>query len=398
MITTRPHLRLVVVLCALVGLLAACAPPAPDRDADTRALPTQPPPPWTDSVEPVTLDNIARIRYLGRLDSPSTPSTIFAHSLSPDGTRLAGLDNEQLVAWDLITGEVVFTTARGGALQVYYAPDKTEVYTLNAEGTVTIYNASSGISQTSLRAIEHYDDVHAFYDEDGWLAFGSRRGEVRVWDPLERQSLATISAHPQQVVALAFSPDGDLLATAGEEGIVRVWHWRSRELRHTLPDNPGVMTMRFSPDARQLAVGTREHTRLWSLADNALMRIVDTGPGGVEALAYSPDGRYLVNGGSPPEMSVWDPQTGALIARLPDVGRDRVSLAFSPDGDLLVTSVLGGPATVWNMTTLTQTTVNRADLRTEGAVFAVNWTSDSRLLTLFGASGGVYIWGIGPDA
>jgi WD40 repeat protein len=138
--------------------------------------------------------------------------------------------------------------------------------------------------------------------------------------------------------------------------------------------------------------------RLWSLADGSLERIVDTGPGGVDALVYSPDGKYLLSGGAVADMSIWDPQTGNLVARLPGVGGDRVSAAFSPDGSLLVTSVLGKPASLWNMTTINSQTVSRADLDTQASlVFSVDWTPDNRLITLFGVTSAVYIWGIGSE-
>jgi WD40 repeat protein len=97
-------------------------------------------------------------------------------------------------------------------------------------------------------------------------------------------------------------------------------------------------------------------------------------------------------------MSLWDPQTGNLVARLPGVGGDRVWAVFSPDGTLLATSLLGGKPALWNITTISGQTVNRADLDTQGnLILNVDWTQDNRLLVLFGLTNGVYIWGIGPN-
>lgn len=386
--------RFYILTCAL--LLAACASGAtPDPRVNVRGAPTQPPPDWVESSDVITLENIGRIELLGRLDSPSTPSTIFAHSLSPDGTRLAGLDNEQVLAWDLITGDLVFSTARGGATRVFYAPDKTEVYTATPEGRVSIYNANTGTVQNSFQSIDNFNDLVGFDPEDGWLAFGNLNGEVKVWDPLERQSLVTFKAHNLQITALAFSQDGERLATAGDEGTVKVWDWRNRALIQTFTDDRPAYALRFSPDGAQLAVGKREHLRLWGVDSGEMQRTVETGRGGTAALAYSPDGRYLVSGGANEALSVWNPQTGGLVAQLPGVGTDRVSLAFSPDGTILLTSSITGRATLWNMTTLGATTVNNASLDTGTLIFAVDWTSDNRLLTLFGTSGGVYLWGLG---
>ncbi len=386
--------RFCVLTCTL--LLAACASsPTPDPFTNVRAAPTQPPPQWVESGEVITLENIGRIQLLGRLDSPGTPSTIFAHSLSPDGTRLAALDNEQVLAWDLITGDLVFSTGRGGATRVFYAPDKTEVYTVTPEGSVTIYNANSGMVQNTFQSIDNFNDLVAFDPEDGWLAFSNLNGEVKIWDPLERQSLVTFKAHDLQISALAFSEDGERLATAGEEGTVKVWDWRNRALIQTFTDDRPAYILRFAPDGAQLAAGKREHLRLWSVDSGDLQRTIETGRGGTAVLAYSPDGRYLVSGGAGEALAVWNPQTGGLVAQLPGVGTNRVSLAFSPDGAILLTSSIAGRATLWNMTTLSTTTVNNAALETDTLIFSVDWTSDNRLLTLFGTSGGVYLWGLG---
>lgn len=378
-------------------LLAACSPSINQPANDSRSAPTSQPPAWIESADVISLENVADIRSLGRLDSTGPPSTIFAHALSPDGTRLAGLDNEQLIVWDLVKGSVVYGTGRGEANQIFYSPEKTELYTLTSDGIASILNADTGVAQNSLNLIDNFNGVTAFDMDNGWLAVGSLSGSVRVWDPLERRSLATIDAHQLQITALAFSSDGERLATASSEGTVKIWDWRNRQLIATLEDDRFAIVLRFSPDGSQLAAGNRENTRLINTADGRVDRSIDTGTGGVDALVYSPDGQYLVSGGSVQDMSLWDPQTGNLIARLPGVGGDRVWAVFSPDGTLLATSRLGGRPTLWNMTTISGQTVNRADLDTQGnLILNVDWTSDNRLLVLFGVTSGVYIWGIGP--
>ncbi len=386
-----------LIICMI--LLAACSPSIEPPENDSRSAPTSQPPAWVESADVISLENVANIRYLGRLDSTSTPSTIFAHALSPDGTRLAGLDNEQLVVWDLVKGSVVYATGRGKANQIFYSPEKTELYTITPTGIAAVYNADTGTPQTDLNLIDNFNSIITFDAENGWLAVGSLRGEVRVWDPLERQSLATIDAHQLQITALAFSSDGERLATAGEEGTVKIWDWRNRQLIATLEDDRFAIALRFSPDGSQLAAGNRENTRIIDTTDGSVERIIDTGNGGVDALVYSPDSKYLVSGGTAPDMSLWDPQTGALVARLPGVGGDRVWAVFSPDGTLLATSLLGGRPSLWNITTISGQTVNRADLDTQGnLILNVDWTPDNRLLVLFGLTNGIYIWGIGPTA
>jgi WD40 repeat protein len=350
-------------------------------------------------VDTISLDNVENIEYLGRLDATGTPSTVFAYAVSPDSTRLAGLNNEQLLAWDLVSGELLFSTARGEAVQIFYAPDKTEIYTLDTEGTVSVYDAENGIFQNSFSGQANYNGVAAFH-EDGWLALGSLSGEVKVWDTYERQSLATFRAQQLQVTALAFSPDGQLLASGGDDTTVSIWNWRDRQSVVSVDNtDPTPRRMSFSADGTQLAVGTNARIRLWTVADGALAHTLETGRGGVsEVLLYSPDGAYLVNGGGPPQLTLWDPRTGELLTQLPGIGGDRTSAAFTPDSKLLVTTVLGGPVTLWDMTQITSTTLNQHNLAVgTNQILVVHWTADSRLLLMFDALGPVYVWGIGPS-
>jgi WD40 repeat protein len=395
------------LLSFLLLLLAACAAnpqpqvePGGDFAPDVRNQPTQPAPAWVESAEAVTLDNVTRIARLGRLDAASsTPSTVFAYAISPDSTRLAGLNNEQLIAWNLVTGEVVFSTARQEALWVFYSPDKTELFTLDSTARVTVYNADVGGAKTEFEGHPAFNGMVAYYPDEGWLALGGLNGEVKVWDTANRQSLVTIRAHNRQITALAFSPDGGRLATAGEEGNVQVWDWRARVSQQS---TSGEIARRlaFSPDGSQLAIGADQTITLWPMTEGEAALTLDSGRGGIrDVMVYSPDGRYLVNGGAIPALTVWETSEGTLVNRLPGMGGDSTSAAFLPDSPLLATSVLGGAVTLWDMTRITDETMTRADLDTSTRqILYVDWTSDGRLLTLFDASGPVHIWGIGAPA
>jgi WD40 repeat protein len=384
----------------LLLILSACsqAENRPNILEQPRNAPTQPPPDWIQPAEPITLDTVARTALLGRLDNAVAPATIFDHAFAPDGTRLAGLDDQSLAVWDMISGQIVFHTGRlPDVNRVFFSADKTEVYGVESTGLITVYNAETGETHTTFQAINGYTGVVDYAPDAGWLAFGNDRGEIRVWNPLERQAVATISAHIGPVTRLAFADSGDWLASANNAGEVKVWDWANRAPVTTISDTAPALALSFAPDESLLAVGTRLDIRLWSLPDGVQQHTLPTGESAIEIVAFSPDGQRLINAGDTPEMQVWNPQTGTLVARLPDVGQDRMSYTFSPDSTLLLTSELGGKVTLWNMTTMTENTVNRADLDTGDLfIYAVDWTPDSLLLTLFGATGSVYIWGVPP--
>jgi WD40 repeat protein len=384
---------LLIGLCLFATACASEATPNPN----VRGAATTTPPPWVNSADAISLDNVAQVRYLGRLDSAGTPSTVFAHALSPDGTRLAALDNELVLGWDLISGELLFSTGRGDAIQIFFSPDKTEVYTLSSSGKVMIHDAETGVMLNSFDGIASFNGTAAFHPEDGWLALGNLLGEVKIWDVLERQALAVIEAHTLQVIALDFSDDAERLVSAGEDGTVQVWDWRKRAVAASFQVEDVPYKLAFSPDGAQVAAAGAERMVFLTVADSTQARTIDLGSGGTDLLRYSPDGAYLLTGGLVQDVTLWSTQTGGLVARLPDSSGERLAAAFSPDGSLLLTSEMGAAAALWNMGSITERTLNRANLENPAQIFSVDWTSDSRLLTLFGATGAVYVWGIAEE-
>lgn len=384
-------------ICLLIGLLAACQGAVTPISENIRPGDVVSAPEWREGINPVTLENVDQLAYIGRLSPPGDPSTQFESAISPDGTRMTALNTNNLVAWDLVTGDVVFSTARSEASHVFYAPDKTEIYTLNSEGVLLIHDANTGALKDDLLAHPNFNNIVGFHADNGWMAVGGLDGSVKVWDPFERISRVTIDAHTLQVLGLAFSSDGSLLATAGQERVVTVWDWAARTALISVSDLKGdPVQVAISPDSTQLAVATLDEARLYSLPDGTLQHTLSIGRGGAtDIMRFSPDGRYLLNSGQAADMTLWDVQNGAPAAQLPGVGGLRTSAAFSPDGAMLLTNVFEGETALWKTADITDAQIGRAALAVgTDQIIHVDWTPDGRLLLLFDASGPVYVWGI----
>jgi WD40 repeat protein len=359
------------------------------------------PPQFVEAQQPVTLNNVSSIQYLGRLDLPGTLSTLFNYALSPDATRLVALSNDQVLAWNLLDGTLLFQVARGEVTRVFYSSDKTEIYALDNAGTANVLDANTGRKSTNFLSVNFNGSVAQYPDSD-WLALGGRDGSVKVWDAHERQSLVTINAQSVNMAALAFSADGESLATAGVDGVVRLWRWRDRALvAETMLDQPVlVQKLTFAPDGSYLAIGTERDARLWALNDMAASEqqvyTLNTGRGGGSVLAFSPEGRFLLAGNSSAGLSLWNIGNRTLAARLPDTQGLTTAASFSPDGNMLLTTVLSGKVSLWNLVQVTPETLDQAELKVgTDQIVSAEWTADSRLLLFFDATGPVYMWGIG---
>ncbi len=384
----------------LLLLLAACAAPgstAPTADGGFVPPPrdaTLPPPPaWQEAAEEVTRANAARLTQIGRLDMGGAPSTVFSAAFSPDSSRLAALNNDLLMLWDLISGALVFNTSRSDAVAVYYGVNKDEVYTLSPSGEIRIYDTDLGREKTSLPGQAAFNGVAAYDADAGRLALAGNDGTVKVWDVAARQSLVTINAHQNPISAVAFSADGEQLATG--DGInVRVWNWRERQQVSNI--EAPALRLAFSPDGTQIAVGEPQKITLWKAAEGQILHTLNTGAGGVrDVMRYSQEGQFLLNSGDTPSVNLWDAVSGLFVTALPDVGGDVVSAAFTPGGELLATSTLGGAVTLWDSATLREKTLTRADLPLKQAqVLGLEWSPDGYVLLLFDVQGSIEVWGV----
>lgn len=385
------------LVCFALLLLAACG--TESNNLPQRNPPTAEAPQWQEAIEPITLDNVENVSLLGRLDQPEVSSTLFDHAISPDATRLAALNNEEILAWNLLTGELVFRTARGNATRIFYSSDKTELYAVDPNAVILVLDAETGSTITTITGHTSYAGVIDYDHENDRMTLGGQDGTVKVWDMFERQSLVTFTAHSAPISALAFSDDGSQVATSSGDGMARVWEWQnSQQIAELQLPVDLVERIAFAPDAEQIALGTQRGARVWAPADPLLTRPLVMERGGAnQILMYAPTGDILIGGTRNTGLTVWD-RSGTTLGTLSDVQGSQISVDFSPDGTMMITSALGRTVTLWDLSQASEQTINRADLAIGSAgIYAVQWTEDSRLLLLFDATGPVYTWGIPPE-
>lgn len=277
----------------------------------------------------------------------------------PDGLTLAAGSHQALRFWNASDGGFRAVRAFDQYLTVLaFSPDgETCVGGSNysnqyvTTGTLVFWSpADWGASY----ALDVWNGVYslAFSPEGQMLAVGSYSrdwvdgyGVVHLFRVPDRQMIRTLRAHLSQPWAIAFSPDGSILASGADDenppwssqkrGSVKLWRVADGVLlRAMFADTEAVVSLSFSPDGRILAAGSRDGTlMLWRVADGVLMRTLTAHTGGAYALGFSKDGLTLMSGGEDGTIKFWRVEDGALVHTYDEeTGPAVYDLAVSPDG------------------------------------------------------------------
>ncbi len=171
------------------------------------------------------------------------------------------------------------------------------------------------------------------------------------FDPQNCGLVRSIFPNVGRVFGCDFSPDGGLLAVAGENGKVHLYRsgdWTSVRVLEAHPRGAG--SVRFSPDGKFLATtGIDGTARIWDVAGGiALARFADHS-GTVHAAAWSPDGTRVATTGADRSVRVWDPRSGESKAVLLGHNAAAYALLFTADGTQLLSGGYDGTVRLWNV-------------------------------------------------
>jgi WD40 repeat protein len=302
---------------------------------------------------------------------------------------------------------VVLSGHAGPVHSLAVSPDGAALLTGGEDGTIRLWDPSDGSAKGELAAPRGGAVLSLAFHPDGKsVAIGSADGLARIVAFPSGQVRQELRSHRGPVRSVVFSPAGDRIATAGDEGGIKVWESETGRgviaFGHRTDGQAELRPVRrlaFLGDGRIASASADSTVKTWSFAGAwAERKTLEPHVDRVLAIDFSPDGTLLATGGGEPsrsgEVKLWETGKGLLVHTFDTLHSDTVyALRFSPDGTRLASASADKFVKVVSV-------ADRKPLRSlEGHtnyVMAVDWKSDGKQIISGGADNVLKLWDYEP--
>ena len=336
-----------------------------------------------------------------------TLQTVGRLGFSPDGARLItsgenGDGTGKIKVWNVRDGELLTSIERKFCWQAVFSPDGKSLVAGSGEGEIghsrlTVWDATTGEERFSVDAGPLVYGI-AWSPDGDTIASGGAIGSIKLWDAQSGELRHSIKAHVRgKINSLEFSPDANWLVSGGDDKTVKIWNAETGELNLTLKGHRHqVAPVSFSPDGSRIVSGSNvvpgnandTTAKVWELVTRKRPRVITAHEGEwVHALNFDTDATRMVSGGSDHSVRVWDVVTGNLIRSLQGHEGWVNDVAFAPDGTSVFSCSVDGSIRIWDLNGETSD-----ELQLGSSVSCIALNPDGTKLASGSDAGTVVVW------
>ncbi|HWN99504.1 MAG TPA: hypothetical protein VNS63_09570, partial [Blastocatellia bacterium] len=316
----------------------------------------------TRSHEVFTLSRLGNVAGTGAL------AEVDKVAFSPDGTHLAAaIKSGGVGVWDATTGREVYPTpgmrvagptAFGdsvwGRSVAYSLKGRKRLAVADGQGNVNVLDADSG------EIIHHFHPCNSTIYEVAFSADGTKLaaaastdGSAYVLDAENYRDDSTrkLSRNQEQVLSVAFSPDGKYIATGSADRTATLWNAQTyEEVRNLEGHTEAVWRVAFSHDSERIATGSHDHSvKIWDVASGRELLHLSGHRDKVWGVTFSPKGKYIATTSSDLTTKLWNAESGEELLTLSGHTKPVNIAAFSPNESQLATCSDDGTIRVYTL-------------------------------------------------
>ncbi|KAJ2848105.1 hypothetical protein IWW36_003495 [Coemansia brasiliensis] len=277
-------------------------------------------------------DGTARIWNLSSKGSESEDGIVLRHDMgdgaesqvditsivwNEQGTLLATASfNGQLRIWSS-TGEPkqVLRQRRVPIIAMRWNRKGSCLLSAYLDGNIALWDMQTGKMRHELRAHSGCVLDVDWLDNTTFASCGNDK-TIRVWRDGESQPLKTFSGHKSDINAIKWHPGGKYLASASDDGSVKIWSLADSMVHDLIGHSQQVFMVKWLPraDKAVLASASFDSTiRVWDAHSGSCLRVLDAHSKAVDSLSFSSDGRYLASGSFDRKVCIWSVKDGLLF-------------------------------------------------------------------------------------